>query len=401
MHGPLRVLQWPHGAVLQGWSWEATHSPATRALKEKPCSRARSTTHGRNRAKPRQSSWELPKSDPSASHYCKCQTLTACPVLGALPALRQPQEHPKRSNQHPKPSAQHPKPSTQQPKPSAQQPKPSAQQPKPWELGWWPPHCSPGSSQVPWQLSRLLSAKRLINEVEKEEEEQAERSVLGDSTARRRRRTLSIDLRICSHQRERNDCPENNWGWEGRGVQLAGQPAPGGCQRQQKPRWCGQEESRAGILPLEPRSRHQRPIHSNLRSKAARRRQREACRAAGRRAGSWEALTASQESPPQGYPLRLHPLPWTPGPSVPQGTTTLPAPGALTQWQACSSPAAAPVEGGGQAGLCGKDIFFFSTLVPSFQAVSARAWLLRLWAGLQEGWGKRVLGSSWPLAPGH
>lgn len=105
----------------------------------------------------------------------------------------------------------------------------------------------------------------------------------------------------------------------------------------------------------------------------------------GGRAGSWEALTASQELPPQGYLLHLHPLPWTPGPSVLQGATTLPAPGALTQWRACSSPAAAPVEAGGQAGLCGKDIFFFSTSVPSFQAVFARAWLLCLWARLQGG----------------
>lgn len=46
--------------------------------------------------------------------------------------------------------------------------------------------------------------------MEREEEEQDEWSVLRESTARRRRSALSIDLTICSHQREGNDCPENN-----------------------------------------------------------------------------------------------------------------------------------------------------------------------------------------------
>lgn len=46
-----------------------------------------------------------------------------------------------------------------------------------WELDWQlPHHCPPCSlrPQVPQQLSQLLRAKKLINKVEKEEEEQAE-----------------------------------------------------------------------------------------------------------------------------------------------------------------------------------------------------------------------------------
>lgn len=80
---------------------------------------------------------------------------------------------------------------------------PAPQSPGCWELGWQlPHHCHPCSlpSQVPQQLSQLFSAKKLINEVKKEEEEQAEWSVLGDSTARRSRRVLSAYLRIGSHQ---------------------------------------------------------------------------------------------------------------------------------------------------------------------------------------------------------
>ena len=59
---------------------------------------------------------------------------------------------------------------------------PVPQSPGCWEPGWQlPHHCPPCSlpSQVPQQLPQLLSAKKLINEVEKEEDEQAEWTVLG------------------------------------------------------------------------------------------------------------------------------------------------------------------------------------------------------------------------------
>ena len=66
---------------------------------------------------------------------------------------------------------------------------------------------------------------------------------------------------------------------------------------------------------------------------------------------------APQEKPPEGYPFHLHSLPWSSGLPTLQGTIPLLAPGTLAWQQACRSPAAALVEEGGQAGLCGKDIF--------------------------------------------
>lgn len=171
------------------------------------------------------------------------------------------------------------------PRPAPRQPRsipsPSAQHPKSQELAWWPPRCSPQPSQVPRQLSRLLSAKRLINEVEKEEEEQAEWSLLRDSAARRRRRALSIDLRISSHPRGEG-VPGKQ-----RGGKAEGAAWGVGASR------CGQQFSPQG--------------HSPTRSTAPPKAGGKGDRGAG--------------GPGPGVPRASQSLPWSSAVSIPQGTS--------------------------------------------------------------------------------
>lgn len=162
--------------------------------------------------------------------------------------------------------------------------------------------------------------------------------------------------------------------------------------------WAGGERgrdaaSRAALPPSAPRP--QQPPPKGGRGA------REARRAMGRRAGCWETPTASREKPPQGYPLRLHPLPRSPGLSVLQGPVTL-QPGAALSLQLASSSAA----GGRRTGraLCGKDIFLqhAGSQFPSCLCKGLAAALVSSAAGGlgTAGTGLLLATSPWPAPPG-
>lgn len=238
---------------------------------------------------------------------------------------------------------------------------PSAQHPKSQELGRWPPRSSPQPSQVPRQLSRFLSAKRLINEVEKEEE-QAEWSVLRDSAARRRRRALGIDLRISSHPR---------------GERLLRKYRGGKAEGRQPGQWepcrCGQEGHRAGIRPPVSQSHLQHPLPKGRRQRGLQ---------------GWE-----QEGWALGIPMAFSPCPGAqvcPYRRVPALCCELQLPTAALGRAGGTDGGR---EGGGQAGLCGKGVFL-QLSSSQFPSCLCEAWLLCPWEELLGGWRE-------PLTPGH